>query len=336
MEGKTVARRGQLEDDLESPTDLPAPSIWAVLRRSGTAFRNDNLTTLAAALTYYAVLAAVPGLVVVFTVLGLFGKDVTHKVVVEVNAVAPGSAGQFVHTLLQQVQSHKSGTGVMAIVGLAIALWSASSYVNGFRHASNIIYGVGEGRPAWKTVPLRIAVTAVAVVLLVSCALIVVVSGSIAHEVANAIGAGHTAVVAWSIVKWPVLLALVSVLLAVLFWASPNVKQPGIRWISPGGVVATIGWVAVSALFVVYVSHLSSYNKTYGALAGIVIFLVWLWLSNIAVLLGAEVNAELDHAKAIAQGVPEDVRPFVEPRDTRKLDEHDREAVENANASRLA
>jgi membrane protein len=319
---------------LEGPTDLPARSLWAVAKRSGRDFRNDNLTTLAAALTYYAVLAAVPGLVVVFTVLGLIGKGVTHRVVAEVNAVAPGSAGQFVQSLLAQVQAHKSGTGIMAIVGLVIALWSASSYVNGFRHASNIIYGVGEGRPVWKTVPLRIAVTALAVVLLVLCALIVVVSGSIANEVGDAIGAGHTAVLAWNIVKWPILLVLVSVLLAVLFWASPNAKQAGIRWISPGGVVATVGWAVASALFAIYVINLSSYNKTYGSLAGIVIFLIWLWLSNIAVLLGAEVNAELDHAKAIAQGLPEDVRPFAEPRDTRKLDQHDREAVDNASAAR--
>lgn len=266
--------------------------------------------------------------------MGLFGKDVTHRVVAEVNAVAPGSAGQFVQQLLSQVQFHKSGTGIMAVVGLVIALWSASSYVNGIRHASNIIYGVAEGRPAWKTVPLRIALTALAVVVLVCCSLIVVVSGSIANEIGNALAAGHAAVLAWNIVKWPVLLVLVSVLLAALFWASPNAKQAGIRWVTPGGVVATVGWVIFSALFSVYVVNFSSYNKTYGALAGIVVFLIWLWLSNLAVLFGAEVNAELDHAKAISGGLPADVRPFAEPRDTRKMDDHDRQAVERANAAR--
>ena len=166
------------------------------------------------------------------------------------------------------------------------------------------------------------------------CAVIVVVSGSIANEVGNAVGAGHTAVLVWNIAKWPILLVLVSILLAVLFWASPNAKQPGIRWVSPGGVIATLGWIADSALFAVYVTNFSNYNKTYGALAGIVVFLIWLWLSNIALLMGAEVNAELDHAKAIAKGLPEDVRPFAEPRDTRKLDEHDKQAVQQADVLR--
>ncbi len=325
---------GEADNRLESPTDLPKPSLVAVLKRARVEFRNDNLTTLAAALTYYAVLAAVPGLVVLFTALGWFGKNVTGRVVAQVNAVAPGSSGHFVQTLLSQAQSHKSGTGITAIIGLVIALWSASSYVNGFRQASNVIYGIGEGRPVWKTVPLRIAITAVAVALLVLCAVIVVVSGSIANEVGNAVGAGHTLVLLWNIAKWPILLVLVSILLAVLFWASPNAKQPGIRWVSPGGVIATLGWIAVSALFAVYVTNFSNYNKTYGALAGIVVFLIWLWLSNIALLMGAEVNAELDHAKAIAKGLPEDVRPFAEPRDTRKLDEHDKQAVQQADMLR--
>ena len=319
---------------LKGPTDLPIPSLRAAVKRARLQFRDDNCTTLAAALTYYGVLAAVPGLVVLFALLGVFGRDVTGRVVAQVNAVAPSAAGRFVQTLLTQAQSHKSGTGALAVISVVIALWSASCYVNAFRHASNIIYGIGEGRPFWKTVPLRLVVTAVAVILLVLCALIVVVSGSIADEVGNAIGAGHTAVIVWEIVKWPVLLVLVSVLLAVLFWASPNAKQAGIRWISPGGVVATVAWIGVSALFTLYVTNLSSYDKSYGALAGIVIFLIWLWLSNLALLLGAEINAELEHARAIAIGLPADVRPFAEPRDVRKLDQHDRAAVDNANAAR--
>ncbi len=319
---------------VEGPTDLPKPSLVAVLKRSRVEFRNDNLTTLAAALTYHGILAIVPGLVVLFTLLGLLGKQATNQVVAQINAVAPGSSGQFVQSLMSQAQAHKTGTGIMAIVGVAIALWSASSYVNSFRRASNIIYGVGEGRPMWKTAALRLAVTAVAVVLLVMCAAIVVLSGSIANAVGNAIGAGHTAVLAWNVAKWPVLVILVSVLLAILFWASPNAKQAGIRWISPGGLIATVSWAVVSALFAVYVTNFASYQKNYGALAGIVVFLIWLWLTNIVLLVGAEVNAELDHAKAIADGLPADVRPFAEPRDTRKLDDQERDAVRRAHATR--
>jgi membrane protein len=308
--------------------------LLAVVKRARAEFRNDHLTTLAAALTYYAVLAVIPGLIVLFTALGVLGNHVTGQVVAQVNKVAPGSAGHFVQTLISQAQTHKTGTGVTAIMGLALALWSASCYVNGFRKASNVIYGIGEGRPIWKTAPLRLAVTAVAVAILVLCAMIVVVSGSIANQVGNAIGAGHAAVIAWNIAKWPILVILVSVLLATLFWASPNAKQAGIKWVSPGGVIATLCWLAVSAAFAVYVTNFSGYNKTYGALAGLVIVLIWLWLTNLALLFGAEVNAELEHAKAIAEGLPEHVRPFAEPRDTRKLDEQDRQALRAARDQR--
>jgi membrane protein len=164
----------------------------------------------------------------------------------------------------------------------------------------------------------------VTVVILVVAAVITVVSGPIARQVGDGIGVGSTAVLVWNIAKWPVLFLLVSLRLAILFWASPNAKQRGFRWISPGGLVATIGWVAVSGLFALYVVNFSSYDKTYGSLAGVVIFLIWLWLTNIALLFGAEVNAELDHGRAIAEGLPEDVEPFAVPRDTRKLSDEDR------------
>ncbi len=314
-------------EDLHGPSDLPKESLLAVVKRAGAEFRHDNLTTLAAALTYYGVLAMVPGLLVLFTAIGFFGRGLTNKIVHQVNEVAPGSAGQFVHNLLTQVQSHKSGTGIAALVGLAIALWSASGYVNSFRQAANMIYGMPEGRPMWKTYPLRLALTVVAVVILVACALIVVISGSIANEVGNSIGIGHSVVVAWNIGKWFILVVLVSLLLAILYWASPNVKQAGIRWISPGGVVATVLWLLFSGLFAIYVTNFGSYNKTYGSLAGIVIFLIWLWLSNVAVLIGAEINAELEHGRAITKGLSADAQPFAEPRDTRKMDDQAKGSV---------
>jgi membrane protein len=318
----------------DSPGDLPRSSQLAVLKRVTAEFRLNNLTVLAAALTYYGILAVVPGLIVLFAILGLVGTDATHQLVKQVQSVAPGSSAHFVRTLIAQAQSDKTEATAGAVVGLLIALWSASSYVGAFRRASNVIYHMGEGRPIWKTVPIRIGVTIVAVIVLVVGAVIVVVSGPIAKQVGDAIGAGGTTVLVWNIVKWPLLLVLVSLLLAVLFWASPNAKQGGIKWISPGGVIATIGWLAVSSLFAVYVVNFSSYNKTYGSLAGVVIFLVWLWLTNIALLFGAEVNAELDHGRAIAEGLPEGVQPFAEPRDTQKLSGGDKRAVEEAQAAR--
>jgi membrane protein len=183
--------------------------------------------------------------------------------------------------------------------------------------ASNAIYDIEEGRPIWKTVPVRVGVTLVLVLLLAISAVAVVLTGSLATHAGEIIGVGSAAVTAWNIAKWPVLLLLVGLMFAILYYASPNVKHPGLRWVTPGGVLAVVLWIVASALFALYVANFGSYNKTYGALAGPVIFLVWLWISNIAVLLGAELNAELERGRAIEAGHPADVEPFAEPRDTR-------------------
>jgi membrane protein len=321
-------------DDTDSPTDLSKPGLVAVVKRAGKEFKNDRLTDLAAALTYFAVLAVVPGLIVLISLLGLLGPNTTGEVVRQVQSAAPGSSAQFVQALIAQAQANKTGAGLGAILGFLVALWSASGYVGAFMRASNVVYDIGEGRPMWKTMPIRIGVTVAAVLILVVSAVIVVVSGPVAQQVGDIVGAGSTTVTLWNIVKWPVLLVLLSILLAILYWASPNAKQGGIKWVSPGGVIAVLIWVLISVLFAIYVTNFSSYNKTYGSLAGIVIFLVWLWLSNIAILLGAEVNAELEHGRAIADGLSEDVEPFAEPRDTRKLDDQEKREIEQAQATR--
>jgi len=328
-------RRTASGEEPDSPTDLSSRSLLAVVKRAFREFKHDHLTDLAAALTYYGVLSIVPALVVIVAILGLLGRDTTSQVMGQVQTIAPGSSAQLVGTLIAQAQSDKRGAGLGAVLGILIALWSASGYVAGFMRASNVIYDIGEGRPIWKTLPIRIGVTILAVVVMVLSAVIVVVSGPVAEQVGNVIGAGNTAVTVWNILKWPVLILLVSLLLAVLFWASPNAKQAGIKWVSPGGVIAVLLWLVVSALFAVYVTHFSSYSKTYGSLAGVVIFLVWLWLTNLAILMGAEINAELDHGRAIAEGLPEDVEPFAEPRDTRKLGQDDQRQLQRAkNAQR--
>lgn len=330
----TGARPDLDDNDPDSPTDLSKPSLIAVVKRARTEFTQDNLTDLAAALTYYAVMSIVPGLIVLISLLGLLGPDAADEVMNQVQQVAPGSSADFVHTLITQAQSSKSGAGFGAILGIAVALSSASGYVAAFMRASNVIYGIGEGRPIWKTIPIRLGVTVVAVVLLLLSAVIVVVSGPIAQQIGDFIGVGDTTLLVWQIAKWPVLLVIVSVLLAILFWASPNAKQGGVKWVSPGGAIAVVIWLVISALFAVYITNFSSYDKTYGSLAGVVIFLVWLWLTNIALLLGAEINAELDHGRAIAQGLPEDVEPFAEPRDTRNLDQAEKDAIAVAQSAR--
>jgi membrane protein len=180
---------------------------------------------------------------------------------------------------------------------------------------------MGEGRPIWKTIPVRLGITLALVVMSLLAAVIVVFSGPLADRTGHALGLGSTALTVWSIAKWPVLIVIVSLMLAILYYAAPNVKQPGVQWVSPGGVLAVLIWLVASALFALYVTHFGSYNKTYGSLASVIIFLVWLWLTNVAILLGAEFNAELQHARAIQAGQPADQVPFAEPRDTRKLDD---------------
>jgi membrane protein len=318
----------------DSPTDLPRSSLVDAVKRARIEFKRDNLTDLAASLTYYGLLSIAPALAVLVAALGLMGRNATAEVISQVQAIAPGSSAEFVRTLIAQAQANRTSAGFGAVLGLLVALWSASGYVSAFMRASNVIYDIPEGRPLWKTVPIRVGVTLLAVVVMVTSAVIVVVSGPVAEQVGNLIGAGDTALLVWGVLKWPVLLVLVSLLFAVLFWASPNAKQGGVKWVSPGGIIAVLIWLVVSGLFAVYVAMFSSYNKTYGSLAGVVIFLVWLWLTNIAILLGAEVNAELDRSRAIAEGVPEDLEPFAEPRDTRSMDDIDKRAIEEASRRR--
>jgi membrane protein len=228
-------------------------------------------------------------------------------------------AGQILKDGAKSLTESQGAAGILLVVGLGGALWSASGYVAAFMRASNAIYDVPEGRPIWKTLPSRLGVTIVVGVMLAISAVMVVFTGALADKVGNAIGAGSVLLTAWGIIKWPVLVILVSLMFAILYWASPNAKQGGFRWVSPGGLLAVLVWIIASVGFAIYVANFGSYNKTYGALGGVIIFFVWLWISNIAVLLGAEFDAELHRGRAIAAGHPEDEEPFVELRDTRKV-----------------
>jgi membrane protein len=306
---------------VDEPTDLGGRGWWGALKRTVTEFREDNLTDWAAALTYYGVLAIFPALIVLVSILGLVGESATQPLIDNLGSVAPGPAQEIFTNAIKNLQGSQGAAGVAFIIGLLAAIWSASGYVAAFMRASNAIYDMPEGRPVWKTLPVRVGLTVLLLVLLAISTVAVVLTGGLAEKVGDLIGLGDTAVTVWNIAKWPVLLLFVSFLFAVLYWAAPNVKQPGFRWITPGGVLAVIGWVIASVAFAFYVSNFGSYNKTYGALAGPIVFLVWLWISNVMILLGAEFNAELERGRAISEGMrPEDKEPFVEPRDTRKLE----------------
>jgi membrane protein len=304
-----------------TPSELPKTSWWGAVKRTFAEFKDDNLADWAAALTYYGVLSIFPAMLVVISLVGLGGTSVSQSLITNVGDLAPGAVKQVLTNALAELQRGQGGAGLVALAGLAVALWSASGYVAAFMRASNVIYDVPEGRPIWKTIPLRIAVTLVTLVLLAASAIAVVISGPLAQRVGDILGFGSAAVTAWSIAKWPILLLVVSFLFALLYWASPNAKR-GFRWVTAGGVLALVVWLLASAGFAFYVANFGSYNKTYGSIAGVIIFLVWLWISNTAILLGAELNAELERGRAIAGGHPEDQEPYVEPRDTRKFDDH--------------
>jgi YihY family inner membrane protein len=304
------------------PTDLRRGDWWAAIKRAVGEFKTDNLTDWAAALTYYAALSIFPGLLVLISVVGLAGQSTTDTLIDNVGQAVPGSVRQIVITAIQELQAGRNTAGITAVIGIAAALWSASGYIAAFMRAANAVYDVPEGRPVWKTLPLRVAITLLVTVLLAVTALAVLLTGSLAERVGDLLGVGHTAVTAWDIAKWPVLLVIVGFLFALLYWAAPNARQP-FRWVSPGGLLAIVLWLVASGAFALYVAYFASYNKTYGSLAGVIIFLVWLWISNIALLLGAELNAELERGRAIAIGHPDDQEPYVDLRDTAKIRDTD-------------
>jgi membrane protein len=298
-----------------SPAKLSKGSWLGVLKRTFKEFKDDNLTDWAAALTYYGVLSIFPLLLVLVSILGLVGQSATQPLIDNVGKVAPGPAKEIITSAIQNLQQSKGAAGILFIVGLAGALWSASGYIAAFMRASNAIWDVEEGRPAWKTIPLRLVITLITVVLLAVMAVAVVLTGPLAEQVGNVVGLGSTAVTVWDIAKWPVLILIVSFMFAFLYWAAPNVRHPKFQWVSPGGLVAVLLWILASAAFAFYVANFGSYNKTYGALGGVIIFLVWLWISNIAILLGAEFNAELERGRQIEAGRPAEKEPFLAPRD---------------------
>jgi membrane protein len=301
----------------KGPTDLP-PGAWrAVLKRTIREVRDDNLTDWAAALTYYAVLALFPALIVFVALIGLFGSypRTTNALLEMVGAIGPSSAVETFRGPIEEVVQQKGGAGALLGVGLLGALWSASGYVGAFMRASNAVYEVEEGRRFWKLRPLQIAITVVLVLASAVVAISIVLTGSLARALGNVIGLGDSAVTVWNIAKWPVLLAVVMTVFALMYWVAPNVRQPGFRWITPGGALAVVIWLVGSAGFALYVAYFGSYNKTYGSLGSVIVFMVWLWLTNLALLIGAEFNAELERGRELARGEPAEHELQLAPRD---------------------
>ncbi|MEU4317477.1 YihY/virulence factor BrkB family protein [Nocardia fluminea] len=303
------------QDWTEGPSALRGRSWWRVLRRTVTEFMEDNVTDWAAALTYYSVMSMFPGIIVLTAVLGLLDPSATDSLIQTIEQVGSGPGMDLLVGVIRELQGSRSVAGPLAIVGVATALWTASGYIGAFIRASNTIYDTEEGRPIWKTLPLRVALTAVMVLLIALCVVGVLFTGRFAEAAGEWLGVGSVGVLIWDIVKWPVLAVLVSLGIALLYWAAPNAQQPGFRWLSPGSALAVLLWIAASAGFTVYLANFGSYNKVYGSLAGAIALLVWLWISNVAVLLGAEFDAELARGRRIEQGQPPEHEPVLPPRD---------------------
>lgn len=322
----------------DSPTDLTKPSALYVLRKTAREFGKDQCTDLAAALTYYAVLSLFPAVLVMVSLLGVFGQGrrTTDALLDIISDVAPPSTVDTLRPTVEQLVDSPSA-GFALIIGILTALWSASGYVGAFGRAMNRMYEVDEGRPVWKLRPLQLVLTFAALLGAALVAFMLAISGPVAEAIGNAIGLGEAAVTAWSIGRWPLILLLVVIAVAVLYYATPNVQQPKFRWISLGAGVAILTWILASVIFGIYVANFSSYNKTYGTLAGVIIFLLWLWITNLALLFGAELDAELERGRQLQAGLPAERELQLPPRDTRVIEKKEaamEEDVKRAKALR--
>ncbi|KMO72530.1 hypothetical protein BST22_27915 [Mycolicibacterium chubuense] len=307
----------------DSPTELTRPSLLYVLRQTAGEFTRDQCMDLAAALTYFAVLSLFPALLVVMSLLGVVGQGerTADTILGIVDDVSPGAAVDVLRQPIEQLVNAPSA-GITLVVGILGALWSASGYVGAFGRAMNRIYEVEEGRPAWKLRLQQLALTFAGLIVAAIAALLLAVSGPVAEAVGGSLGIGETGLTVWNIARWPVLLLLVVVGVATLYSNGPNVQQPKFRWISVGAAIAILTWIVASLLFGVYVANFGSYNKTFGTLAGVIVFLLWLWLTNLALLFGAEVDAELERGRQLQAGIAAEDDLQLPLRDTKMIDKN--------------
>lgn len=319
----------------DSPADIGGAGWKYTIRRAIRGFMADQGMDLAAALTYRSVLAVFPGLIAALSLLGLFGEqdEVIDAAMPLLKDVLGDEGGQTISPIIESLAS-APGAGVAFVLGLIVALWSASGYVAAFSRAMNRVYGVSEGRPIWKLRPLMLLITLIMIVLVVALALMLVLSGSFAAAVGELIGLSSTAVTVWNIVKWPIVLIIVMFIVALLYYATPNVKQPRFRWISLGAAVAIILWIVASVAFGFYVANFSNYASTYGAFGGVIIFLLWLWITNLALILGAEIDAEVERTRELLSGVRAEHEIQLPVRDDAKIIKDQRREREEVHEGR--
>jgi len=305
----------------DSPNDLVKPTWMYVAKRTLREFTKDQCPDAAAGLTYYAVLSLFPALLALVSLIGIFGDAgrTTSALLDIVQQFAPGPGVDAMRQPIEEL-TQSNTAGLALVFGILVALWSASGYTTAFSRAMNRVYEVDEGRGFVKLRGTMLAVTIVAVVGAAIAAAILVLSGPVAEAIGGAIGLSETALTVWNIAKWPVLILIVVAIIAVLYYFTPNVKQPKFRWMSMGSFIALIIFALASLGFGFYVANFSNYNKTYGALAGVIIMLLWLWILNMSLLFGAEFDAEMERGRQLQGGIEAEKSIQLPPRDTKKSD----------------
>ena len=312
---------GAVRRDYRPEGEAPKSSLLSTLKRTLTEFQEDNLSDWAAALTYYGLLSLFPALIAMLSLIGIFGdpKTTTDTLTEIITELGPSSAAETFEGPIDSIVENQSAAGLAFLLGLAAALWSASGYVGAFTRASNIIYETPEGRPFWKLRPLQIAVTLAMILMMALLAVGLVLTGPVVEAIAGPVGLSGTAVDVWNVAKWPVMVAGFVLMVDLLYYASPNVKLRGFKWVTPGALLALVVWAIASALFAFYVANFGSYDKTYGTLGGLVVLLLWFWITNLAILFGHQLNAERERSAEIEEGLPRAEKEIqLEPRDEPK------------------
>ena len=311
------AHRGAPRRDYRPEGVERRSSLLTTLKRTFKEYGEDNMSDWAASLTYYGLLAVFPALIALVAIVGLVGNpsSTTSQLIEIVGKLGPSSAKKTFEGPIKSITEQRGTAGILLVVGIVAALYSASSYVAAFARASNIIWETPEGRPVWKLKPQQVLVTLIILVLIIVIALSLVLTGPVVSAVASPLGISSGAVSIWDIAKWPVLVLFIILMFTILYYSTPNVKMRGLRWVAPGAAFALFVWLVASAAFAFYVANFGSYNKTYGTLGGAVVFLVWMWLTNAALLLGAQLNSERERNAEIAEGAPRAERELqMEPR----------------------
>ncbi|HEX5982942.1 MAG TPA: YihY/virulence factor BrkB family protein [Solirubrobacterales bacterium] len=320
-EEERIDTGGEVRRDYRPEGEASKSGLPSTLKRTLTEFQEDNLTDWAAALTYYGLLSLFPALIAMLSLIGIFGdpKTTTDTLTEIITELGPETAAETFEGPIDSIVENQGAAGFAFVFGLAAALWSASGYVGAFTRASNIIYETPEGRPFWKLRPLQIAVTLAMIVMMALLAVGLVLTGPIVEAIAGPVGLSSTAVDVWSIAKWPVMAAIFILMVDVLYYTTPNVKIRGFRWVTPGAILSIVVWAIASALFAFYVANFGSYDKTYGTLGGLVVLLLWFWITNLAILFGHQMNAERERSAEIEEGIPRAEKEIqLEPRDEPK------------------